>query len=415
MLTTAVPVSIELPPEDSCVDSRDPVELNNAFEQFNQLSQQLEDSYRILEDRVSDLNGQLADESESRLRELAAKESLANRLEKLVELLPGGVIVLDQRGRVTTCNPAAEALLGEPLVGEYWSQIIDRYFAPRMDDGHEISLKDGRRISVATSSLDPEPGQIILLTDQTETRLLQQRVSHNERLTAMGKMVASLAHQIRTPLSTAMLYAGHLCNDQLDSDRIPDFAEKLLSRLKNMEKQVSDMLVFSRKDIATTDSLTIEQFFAELFVAADQSLQSTQSVMTTDIQVPGITFMCNQELLSGAFLNLIVNAVQAVEQGAVIELCARIVEQKWLEIVVSDQGPGIDPSIQSCAMDEFVTTKSNGTGLGLAVVHSVVNGHKGQFWIDSNQITGTKVFIRLPISSTEQVIETEPMNRESVA
>ena len=364
-------------------------------------------AYEQLESRVSELNKQLAQESKNRLKELAEKERLANRLEKLVELLPGGVIVLNQRGQVATYNPAAKDLLGEPLTGEYWSSVIDRCFAPRLDDGHEVSLKDGRRLSVSTSSLDPEPGQIILLTDQTETRLLQQRVSHDQRLTAMGKMVASLAHQIRTPLSTAMLYAGHLKNSQLNPERVPEFAEKLLSRLKNMEKQVSDMLVFSRRDIAITDRSTIEAFFEELTIAADQPLADSSSVMTMDIQTPAVEFMCHRELLSGAILNLIMNAIQAVETNAKIELSAKLVDQQWLEICVSDHGPGIDPTIQNRAMEEFFTTKSNGTGLGLAVVHSVVNGHKGQFWIDSTSTSGsgTRVFIRLPVCMNEQFEE----------
>ncbi|MBV1888820.1 MAG: PAS domain-containing protein [Proteobacteria bacterium] len=376
--------------------------------------EKLENSVRVLEDRVSQLNGQLAHESENRLKELAEKERLANRLEKLVELLPGGVIVLNQRGQVVTYNPVAKALLGEPLEGEYWSSVIERCFAPRLDDGHEVSLKDGRRLSVATSSLDPEPGQIILLTDQTETRLLQQRVSHDQRLTAMGKMVASLAHQIRTPLSTAMLYAGHLKNSQLDPTHVPEFAEKLLSRLKNMEKQVSDMLVFSRRDIAITDRSNIEELFEELQLAADQSLMDSSSVMTLDIQTPGLEFLCHRELLSGAILNLVMNSIQAVERNAVIELTAKKVGQQWLEICVSDHGPGIDPAIQHHAMEEFFTTKSNGTGLGLAVVHSVVNGHKGQFWIDSNPGSGTNVFIRLPVCMDEQFEECSSIDMEKL-
>ena len=125
-----------------------------------------------------------------------------------------------------------------------------------------------------------------------------------------------------------------------------------------------------------------------------------------------VEFLCHQELLSGAVLNLIVNAIQAVEQGAVINLSATLVDQQWLEISVSDQGPGIDPSIQNQAMDEFFTTKSNGTGLGLAVVHSVVNGHKGQFWIDSVPGCGTNVTIRLPIYMKEPLLETKVVKRE---
>ena len=117
------------------------------------------------------------------------------------------------RGRVQECNPTAIDLLGEPLEGESWLNVIQRVFAPRFDDGHEVSLKDGRRVSIATRSLAGEPGQLIVLTDMTETRALQERLSRHQRLSALGKVSASLAHQIRTPLSAAMLYGEHLVSD----------------------------------------------------------------------------------------------------------------------------------------------------------------------------------------------------------
>src|SRR5690606_13169564 len=124
-----------------------------------------------------------------------------------LDILPGGVVVLDGRGRVIEANPLALELLGEPLLGVFWREVIQRSFAPRADDGHEISLQDGRRLSLATRSLAGEPGQLILLTDLTETRRLQDELARHARLSALGRMVASLAHQIRTPLSTALLYA----------------------------------------------------------------------------------------------------------------------------------------------------------------------------------------------------------------
>ena len=144
--------------------------------------------------------------SAQRMQELAEKERLANRLQSLLDLLPGGVIVIDGQGVVREANPVARNLLGQPLVGMLWRQVIARNFAPREDDGHEISLKDGRRLSIATRSLHAEPGQLVLLTDLTETRRLQDQLSRHERLSALGRMVASLAHQIRTPLSAACCY-----------------------------------------------------------------------------------------------------------------------------------------------------------------------------------------------------------------
>ncbi|MGV8837550.1 PAS domain-containing protein, partial [Cellvibrio sp.] len=147
-------------------------DLKSAFELFNQMSEQLADSYHLLENRVAELNEELSSLSDRRLQELAEKEKLANRLESLLNFLPGGVVVLDSSGRVSESNPAAIELLGEPLQGELWREVIARCFEPRQDDGHEVSLRDGRLISIQTRNLGAD-GQIILLTDQTETRRLQ--------------------------------------------------------------------------------------------------------------------------------------------------------------------------------------------------------------------------------------------------
>lgn len=106
-------------------------DLKSAFEMFNQMSQQLADSYYLLENRVAELNQELSSVTHQRLQELAEKEQLANRLESLLNFLPGGVVVLDSSGYVSECNPAAIDLLGEPLEGELWRDVIKRSFAPR--------------------------------------------------------------------------------------------------------------------------------------------------------------------------------------------------------------------------------------------------------------------------------------------
>src|SRR5690606_35722318 len=242
-------------------------QLTSAFELFNELSGQLSDTYRAMGERVGELNRELHQTAEQRLRELREKERYAARLQSLLALLPAGVVVIDQAGRVAECNPAAVELLGEPLRGARWLDVIARSFAPRSDDGHEISLQDGRRIAIATRSLDGEPGQLLLLTDLTETRALQQRLARHQRLSAMGRMMSSLAHQIRTPLSAAMLYAGHLCDRELSGEQIRRFSHKILDRLNHLEQQVRDMLIFVRGDVRLTDTLSCAELIEALQAA----------------------------------------------------------------------------------------------------------------------------------------------------
>ena len=101
-------------------------DLKSAFDLFNEMSQQLTDSYFMLENRVAELNQELNTVADQRMQELAEKEKLANRLENLLNFLPGGVVVLDSSGRISECNPAAIDLLGEPLQGELLRDVIGR-------------------------------------------------------------------------------------------------------------------------------------------------------------------------------------------------------------------------------------------------------------------------------------------------
>ena len=154
-------------PSESSFDAPDVLALTRSLELFRQVSGQLGESEELLQVRVAELKGQLAEAGELRRQELEEKERLAQRLQSVLDLLPGGVIVIDGQGVVRDANPVALELLSEPLVGHPWREVMGRCFAPRRDDGHEISLRNGRRLSIATRSLAGEPGQLVLLTDLT--------------------------------------------------------------------------------------------------------------------------------------------------------------------------------------------------------------------------------------------------------
>src|SRR5471032_2600742 len=370
--------------------------LEQAFSQFNQMSSQLTDSYSLLEARVSELKGELAVVSAQRMQELAEKERLANRLQNLLDLLPGGVIVIDEMGRVREANPAARDLLGEPLEGELWRHVITRCFAPREDDGHEVSLKDGRRVSIATRSLDAEPGQLVLLNDLTETRHLQDQLARHERLSSLGRMVASLAHQIRTPLSAALIYASHLTDEQLPAATHQRFAGRLKERLHELEHQVRDMLVFARGELPLTDRITPSELLQSLQAAAAMHIQDVNVRWQCDSHLGEL--LCNRDTLVGALLNLIENATQASGPGArlKVHLYSR---GDTLRLSISDSGSGIDPVVLQRLGEPFFTTKTNGTGLGLTVVKAVARAHQGELQLHSRLGRGTCALITLPLFS----------------
>lgn len=376
--------------------------LEQAFQLFNQMSSQLTDSYSLLEARVTELKGELAVVSAQRMQELAEKERLANRLQNLLDLLPGGVIVIDGHGLVREANPAAIELLGSPLEGELWRHVIARCFAPREDDGHEISLKNGRRLSISTRSLDAEPGQLVLLNDLTETRHLQDQLARHERLSSLGRMVASLAHQIRTPLSAALLYASHLTEQRLPVETQQRFAGRLKERLHELEHQVRDMLVFARGELPLTDRLTPDALMQSLQAAALTHVQDLPIRWQCDSHAGEL--LCNRDTLVGALLNLIENAIQASAGEARLKVHC-YTRGNTLRVCVSDSGSGIEPTVLARLGEPFFTTKVTGTGLGLTVVKAVARAHQGELTLRSRVGRGTCAQVSLPLFSAAQGVE----------
>jgi two-component system sensor histidine kinase FlrB len=324
------------------------------------------------------------------------KEKLADRLKTLLHLLPAGVVVIDGRGKVQQCNAAATDLLGEPLEGEQWFNIIKRCFSPRHDDGHEVSLKDGRRVSIAIRSLDNEPGQLILLTDLTETRELQSKLSRHERLSSMGRMVASLAHQVRTPLSAAMLYAGHLCEDDIEDDLRKKCATKLMSRLVHLEQQVRDMLIFVKGDTPLAERLCVGELMHDLRLAADAAVLANGVSVQWCCETDATEILCNREALVGALMNLINNSIEAAKAPLSLTVSAALVDGGMIRLMVEDNGPGFSPKEKHRVTEAFYTTKAHGTGLGLAVVQAVAKAHRGRFDI-APVVNGTRATLDLPV------------------
>lgn len=348
-----------------------------------------------LRQQVEVLQNRLAESQGMQAQQLAENTRLSGRMDNLLNLLPAGVVVVGSKGKISEFNVAAEEFLGTPLLDVPWIEVIQRSFAPRSDDGHEVSLKSGRRVSLSTRSLENETGQLIMLTDQTETRLLQGQVAHYQRLSEMGRMMASLAHQIRTPLSAALLYASHLIKPGLPGDKQIKFAGKIKSRLENLEHQVRDMLVFARGETRLDDRITLVELFRDIEDALDVPLVTWDADCECINAVPDIQLQCNKEALLGALMNLVENSLQATGKGAELSIEASVLDER-LCLMVADNGPGMDQEQCQKVLEPFYSTKSHGTGLGLAVAQVVAKAHHGEFVLVSEPGKGTRAAFLLP-------------------
>lgn len=373
--------------------------LTDAFEAFNQMSSQLEQSYRGLEQRVAQLNAELAAARDERLRQLAEKERLAERLTTLLEALPAGVLVLDDVERVRDFNRRALDQLGEPLQDQPWTAVHTRVFPyPRSVTG-EATTRAGRRLHIASRELDHEPGRILVLQDVTEAHARQEQFNRQQRLAAMGEMAASLAHQIRTPLSAAVLYGSHLGKEHLPAGERARFSARLAERLKHLERLVNDMLAFARGGSGGADCFTVGELLRDLHAAVEPQLQAAAARWQVDDRAGGAALLGNKDALIGALGNLVSNSLQVKPQAAVLCVQAVGAADGWIELRLRDNGPGIPADARARIFEPFFTTRAGGTGLGLAVVQATARAHRGSVHVEAPAQGGAEFVLRLPTAA----------------
>ena len=351
--------------------------------------------------------------SDSLLESNIKQEKMADQL---IEMMPTGLVMLDGNGVVVKINKVARSLLEEPVLGQLWFTVIARSFKPRADDWHEVSLKDGRRVKLEIASLGDQPGQLIMITDLTETRLLQDKVGQMQRLSSLGRMVSTLAHQIRTPLSAAMLYSANLSNRKLSESARGSFQEKLSARLRDLEQQINDMLLFSKSgNEQVVTSLSVNGLINDAIQAMDALIIKANTQVNINLTTVEHHILGNKNALTGAIQNLVHNALQATsvsgDEQAVINI-QLYSNKNSIYISVKDNGTGINRDDIDKIFEPFYTSSSKGTGLGLAVVKSVVEAHQGEVNYLSQAGEGAHFCIKLPMLGQVETLSINKTNSQ---
>ena len=314
-----------------------------------------------------------------------------NRLRRILESVPGAILVLDGEGFVTEYNETAAQILNLPLLGCAWSVIAQRELRRDADSDSELRLNDGRWFSLARRSLLTEPGEILLLTDVTESREISEALQRKQRLATIGEMTARFGHQLRTPLSAALLDVEQICRSTDAAAQKTGI--RITERLHEIAAMTNDMLRYAAGVKHSNEHLQVKALIDDAASIMRPQL-SAGCKLVVDAIDDGIVVSANYSALRGAILNLLTNAKQACGLAARIEMGA-VVDNNQVCITVSDNGHGIDAAIRRRIFDPFFTTRTQGTGLGLAVVRSVTEAHGGSLLIDSGS-AGTTIAICLP-------------------
>ncbi|MFQ5643908.1 MAG: PAS domain-containing sensor histidine kinase [Thiogranum sp.] len=247
-----------------------------------------------------------------------------------------------------------------------------------------------------------------------EINSLQQEASRSQRLSSMGEMTARLAHQVRTPLSTALLYASQLSQPGLPRAQHDCFVERLLVGLRHLDHMVNDMLVFARGGQGNEEVVTLGELLEQVHQTLLPQLTDKAARWSVQLAQKNIHMTCQREILASVFVNLATNALDACDSQARLEWHADV-QGKTVRLTFQDNGPGIPADLHEHIFEPFFTTRSSGTGLGLAVARAVIGAHQGNIEVDPGYQEGARFVIRLPLLDVQQQLPSEMLNNQQKA
>jgi two-component system sensor histidine kinase HydH len=341
----------------------------------------------------------------------------------LVARLPVGIIATDAAGRITTWNAAASEMTGVQAGKAHGRRPEDilppefaSFFTPQHSSSPEAGNGQGREKEITvtlngrTESLlchintvhdettDAYTGQVLLISNLTEVKNLEKVMRENERLAAVGRMAAGVAHEVRNPLSSIKGLAL-LLKDKFDSDsRDSRTAGLLIQEVERINRTVSELLSFARPASLELQKVFVAEILDETLrlISPDARSSGIETSLETDEDVKPV--LGDRDRLNQVFINLMLNAVQSMDKGGRLTVGARNSDGGDSVIVtVRDTGCGISQENMPQLFYPYFTTKSGGTGIGLAISQKIVSDHRGSIKIDSSPGRGTTVTVELPV------------------
>ena len=337
---------------------------------------------------------------------------------QVVANMANGLLSIDGDGKIVSYNRLALELLGLQesdvrglnlkTVIDFQASGIDQTLAHcrsilERETQHKSRSGEMIPLSLSATSIFEEDdqcqGAVIVLRDLREIKQLEEKVRRSEKLAAIGKLAAGVAHEIRNPLSSIRGFAQFLSQGLKDSPREQEYAQTMVVEVDRINRVVTDLLTFARPTKAepvAADLTELVEHCARL-VQADADVRNiTLRRNITDLSKVRL----DTNLITQALLNLLLNALQAVESGGTIEIGAALKpSDDRLELWVEDNGAGIEPDKFEKIFDPFYTTRTKGTGLGLPIVHKIAENHQGEIRVESpppGKTKGSRFTIFLP-------------------
>jgi two-component system sensor histidine kinase HydH len=338
----------------------------------------------------------------------------------LISRLPVGIIATNQDGRIRTFNSAAAAMTGRnaEVVRNGKPEILlpselARFFVLQ-DQKDEITDRnviltgaDNVQYSLHLSSLPVYNqysvfmGRVLLMYDLSELKRLEKEVQRHDRLVALGKMAAGVAHEVRNPLSSIKGFATLLGSKFKDGSQEHEAADLLVQEAERLNRSITELLNYARPTSLRKESVNLGDIVNSSLRLISSDAQALEVKILLDIEPDLPTVSVDKDKINQILLNLYLNGLQAMEFSSSKKELKVFVHRDantgMVVIEVQDTGCGIPQENLDKVLDPYYTTKPEGTGLGLALVYKIIDEHNGTITFFSKEGEGTTVTVSLPI------------------
>lgn len=345
--------------------------------------------------------------------------------ENIIESINIGLLAIDREGRITNWNSALEELLSiarDEAIGRHVREVFEEDLLNTIHSAtgeksweigevhniyrYKINSRDGREliVNISLSPLEAKDarlaGALMLLEDITMRVRLEEQMRETDKLSSIGLLAAGVAHEVNTPLTGISSYTQMLLQQIPAGDPKMTVLEKIKRQALRASDIVNNLLNFSRTGNVEFAELDVNKVLDDTIQLLEPQLRNTQIKIERHFSEGLPKTIGNATKLQQVFMNLIINARDAMPQGGVLNIRTQARDAVLL-IDVSDTGVGIAPENIAKIYDPFFTTKGvgQGTGLGLAVSYGIIQEHKGRIFVESKPGMGTRFRIKLPTVS----------------
>jgi signal transduction histidine kinase len=381
------------------------------------------DEYGLVSLKIANLGRQIRDS-----REIFS--ALKDNVDQLMSKLQDGLMLFARDSRVVLVSAPVEGFLGRPraeLLGRTVHEVFDRnsllgsalleaFDRRRPVSQREFEAAGGRRVQVSLDFVQEQNSQIgalLIMRDPESVRRIGDEIEMSRRLSASGRLTRGVAHEVKNPINAIVLHLqllrNKLAEQEPDTRRHMDIID---SEIRRLDRVVQTLVDFTRPRDLHLEEVDLRRLIEDVAQLAAPDAEQHGVIIERNMPKERLPIKADVDLLKQAFLNVVINGVQAMPQGGLLTISAQR-ENNAVVAEVRDQGAGIPHDLHDKIFELYFTTKKDGSGIGLAQTYQVLQWHYGS--VDFESVEGTGTIFRFHIPTIASLPEARPEYAATVA